>query len=278
MFTTISYLTTIAILLLSANVGAAVPSSVTSQAVHITANPKDTIGKEIGDYTLTDQDGKSFRLTDFRGKPYVLNLIYTSCDRICPTITMHLADAVRAAGAGREERFRVVTVGFDIEHDTPQKMKEYGKNFTVSMAHWTFASADSKTIDALSSDTGFYFKKNDTGFEHINMVTVVDAGGRIYKHVFGIDFKPEDILKPIDRSISGQGPEPAGDQGLLQDIILFCYKYDLVTGTYVLDYGHIAWLVAGIMIHVILIYFIVYILKSIRRSDMESKRADNPRS
>jgi len=52
------------------------------------------IGKSLGDYTLTAADGRNLRMSEFRGKPLVISLIYTSCYHICPTTTQHLAKVV----------------------------------------------------------------------------------------------------------------------------------------------------------------------------------------
>src|SRR3972149_8104849 len=48
---------------------------------------KQTIGRKIGDYALTDQDGNRFNLKDYRGKPFIIKFIYTSCPHTCGVST-----------------------------------------------------------------------------------------------------------------------------------------------------------------------------------------------
>src|SRR5450631_3820589 len=83
----------------------------TSQAV---------VGQPIGDYVLTAGDGKRFRLSDYRGKPLLVNFIYTGCTQVCPTTTVFrgkaMGEARRALGA---DAFNVVTVGFNLPFDSP---------------------------------------------------------------------------------------------------------------------------------------------------------------
>ena len=43
------------------------------------------IGRKIGDYTLLDRAGKPVRLADYRGKPLLVNFMYTGCFQVCPT-------------------------------------------------------------------------------------------------------------------------------------------------------------------------------------------------
>ena len=201
----------------------------------------NAIGKEIGDYMLTDQNGKSFKLKEFAGgKPIVISLIYTSCGHICPTITTNLKNAVKEAGKDFGVKFNAITIGFDIENDTYKRMKEYGRNFTESFKSWRFAAADKDTIDKLAKDLGFSYKKTTGGFDHLNIVTIVDAKGKIYQHVYGVEFKPEAILGPVYQAGMGKSEykKSSGFEGvgIIDRIVLFCYKYDEKTGQYKLDY------------------------------------------
>src|SRR3989337_525646 len=228
----------------------------------------NAIGKKIGDYSLTDQDSKVFKLKEFAGnKPIVISLIYTSCGHICPAITANLKNAIQEADKDFGTKFNAITIGFDVENDTPQRMKEYGGNFTKDFKNWRFATGDRETIDTLAKDLGFYYKKTDGGFDHLNAVSIVDAKGRIYKQVYGIDFKPEEILKPVNEAIN---PDTASTRiaenktsGILDRIILFCYKYDKATGTYKLDYGMLMTMImAPIFFISVTTVFIAYLFLS----------------
>jgi len=71
------------------------------------------IGRQVGDYRFLDSNGKPIRLAELRGKPLVVNFVYTGCSQVCPATTQFLASAVRDAertlGPGT---FRVATIGF----------------------------------------------------------------------------------------------------------------------------------------------------------------------
>ncbi|MBI5328000.1 MAG: SCO family protein [Deltaproteobacteria bacterium] len=201
----------------------------------------NAIGKDVGEYTLIDQDGKRFKLKEFAGgKPFIISLIYTSCGHICPAITMNFKNAVKEASKDFGVKFNAITVGFDVENDTPDRMKEYGKNFTESFQNWKFAASDKDTIEKLARDLGFYYKKIQGGFDHLNVVTIVDAKGKVYQHVYGVEFKPEAILRPVYEVWMGKSyyRKSSGfeEAGIIDRIILFCYKYDEKSGQYKLDY------------------------------------------
>ena len=69
------------------------------------------IGRQVGDYRFLDSSGKPVRIADLRGKPLVVNFIYTGCFHACPATTQFLAGAVKQAerslGPGT---FRVATI------------------------------------------------------------------------------------------------------------------------------------------------------------------------
>src|SRR3989304_876047 len=218
----------------------------------------NAIGKKIGDYSLTDQDSKVFKLKEFAGnKPIVISLIYTSCGHICPAITANLKNAIQEADKDFGTKFNAITIGFDVENDTPQRMKEYGANFTADVKNWRFATADRETIERLTNNLGFYYKKIEGGFDHLNFLTIVDSKGKIYEHVYGIDFKPRDVLQPVSEAIyktAEQKEIKIG--GFIDRLKLFCYKYDNATGTYKLDYPFIVKMVLESMTILIIILFI----------------------
>lgn len=221
------------------------------------------VGGYIGDYTLIDQNGKAFKLKEFAGKPLIISFIYTSCSHICPTITMNLKKAIKESGNDFGAKFNAITIGFDVKNDTPKKMKEYGSNFTNDFKHWRFATTNKETIDKLANGIGFYYRKADGGFDHLNLVTVIDKDGKVYKQVYGMDFKPQEVLQPIYQSLSVQKGAPiAKSSGLLGKILLFCYKYDEATGTYKLDYGMLLPLIMGPMFLGVTILLIIYLFWS----------------
>ena len=84
------------------------------------------IGGQVGDHVLKDRNGSDLALADFRGRPLVISLIFTSCSTVCPVTTDHLRDQVKAArdiigGDG----FAVLTFGFDASGDRPAQLAAF---------------------------------------------------------------------------------------------------------------------------------------------------------
>ena len=42
------------------------------------------IGRELGNYVFRDAELNTVSLSQFRGKPLIVNLVYTGCSHVCP--------------------------------------------------------------------------------------------------------------------------------------------------------------------------------------------------
>ena len=78
------------------------------------------------DITLFDENGAEVRLGDLLGRPVILNLVYYTCDRICPQMLEGLARVLPSLSLTPDRQYRVLTVSFD-ETDTP-KLAQSKKN------------------------------------------------------------------------------------------------------------------------------------------------------
>lgn len=194
---------------------------------------ESAVGRRVGDYSFIDQDGKPFNLNELKGRPYIVSFNYTSCTTACPLIASSLAIAVRKARKELGEGFAVVTIGFDWKRDTPERMKEYGLRFTKDFRQWKFLSGDTVTIEAVTRDLGFYYERAGDGFDHLNMVTIVDKEGRVYKQVYGMAIPPGDIIGPLKEIIRGRkDPSFFGSlwTSFSRNLKLICSRYNPATG------------------------------------------------
>jgi protein SCO1/2 len=206
------------------------------------------IGRNLGDYTLYDRDGQAVKLADYLGKPLAISLIYTSCFHICPTTTRNLARAVRQArSAVDDDAFTVVTIGFDVRYDTPERMRAFARQQNVgNEENWLFLSADEATITQLAANLGFLFFPSTKGFDHLIQTTVVDAGGKIYRQIYGMDFNPGYLTGAMQELVLGRMQEALSLSAIVNRVRLYCTKFDPVTGMYRFDYSMIFSMVLGL--------------------------------
>jgi len=209
------------------------------------------IGRAPGEVRFTAADGRSLRLADFRGKPLVLSMVYTSCYQVCPLTTRYLAQVVdKARAALGEDSFAVAVVGFDAALDTPAAMAYFGRQQGIDERGWYLLSASARDIERLAADTGFRFVPSASGFDHLIQATVFDAEGRVYRQVYGQVFDTPLLVDPLLELVLGRGaPEQPLLAGLLGRIKLFCTTYDPARDGYYLDYSlFLGMLIGGFII------------------------------
>jgi protein SCO1/2 len=199
---------------------------------------RSAIGTMLPDFAFVDTANKPIRLSQFRGKPLLVNLIYTSCADVCPAVIESLAPA---AVAGEETlgpgSFNIITVGFDTRHDTPERMRSFARAHAAGGGNWYFLASDSETMNRLISAVGFGYSASAGGFDHMAQITVIDKEGKIYDQVYGGTFAPPAIVEPLKQLILGGERSVFSLAGLSDRVKLFCTVYDPRTGRYYFDYS-----------------------------------------
>ncbi len=79
-------------------------------------------------FTLTDHNGQSRSLSDFKGKVVVVFFGYTQCPDVCPTSMAELAEVKRLLGSDAD-KLQGVFVTVDPARDTTELLKAYMANF-----------------------------------------------------------------------------------------------------------------------------------------------------
>jgi protein SCO1 len=199
---------------------------------------QSVIGKRVADYAFTDSRGHARRLADYRGKPLLVNFVYTGCSQVCPITVRFLDKAIGEArrALGRDS-FAVATIGFNQPFDTPQAMHAFAVQHGISDPKWDFLTPAPGTVEALTREFGFTWYATPKGFDHVTQVTVLDAEGRIYRQIYGESFDVPMLIEPLKQLITGR-PAPAGDwRALVEKVRLFCTVYDRTSGRYRLNYS-----------------------------------------
>ena len=228
------------------------------------------VGRPLGDFVLLDRDGRPLELSRFRGKPLLINFIYTACFQVCPTTTRNLQKAlentVSVMGA---DRFNVISIGFNQPFDSPAALKDFSRQYGIDLPNWHFLSPAAAIVDDLTAHFGFRFVATAAGFDHLNQVTMVNAEGTIVRQIYGEKFTAEDLAEPLKLLITGSAIPP--EMGTLQEIMarvrIICSVYDPRTGKYRTDYS-LYFMIAGFLTFVcFMIYLSINFWKNRRRSE-----------
>ena len=108
-------------------------------------------------FNLTDHNGQSRSLSDFKGKVVVLFFGYTQCPDVCPTSMTELAEVKRLLGADAE-KLQGVFVTVDPARDTTELLKAYMANFDPTFLAFV-PTADQ--LPVVAKQFKIYYKKVD---------------------------------------------------------------------------------------------------------------------
>ncbi len=206
------------------------------------------VGRQLADYAFRDTRGARTQLSNFAGRPLVINLVYTACTDFCPVTVQSLARAVDGArDALGPDSFSVLTIGFDTRNDHPARMHAYAKSQGIDVPNWHFLSADAPTVLALTEQLGFAFYRAPQGFDHLAQTTVVDADGQVFRQVYGADLSVAAIVEPLKQLRYGQTANLASLDNIVERIKLFCTLYDPDEDAYRFDWSIFTGIAAGLL-------------------------------
>ncbi|MEJ6007904.1 SCO family protein [Paucibacter sp. AS339] len=131
--------------------------------------------------SLSDQDGHSRSLAEFKGKVVVVFFGYTQCPDVCPTTLAELAEVKRSLGADAE-RVQGVFVTVDPERDTAALLKAYVASFDPAFV--ALRGSEEQTKAAAKEFKVYYAKvpgKTPESYtmDHTAASFIFDAQGRV---------------------------------------------------------------------------------------------------
>jgi protein SCO1/2 len=231
------------------------------------AQSEAAIGRSVGEHELLDRRGRPVRLSDYRGKPLLVNFVYTGCFEICPATTRALARTVASLTSSfGAEGFNVVSIGFNLPYDSPTAMRAFAAQLGVAAPNWEFLSPSAAGVAALTREFGFAYAATPAGFDHVLAVSIVDARGRIAAQVYGDEPSAERVGEPLRRLLRDAPLASAAPvAGLLERVRILCTVYDPKTGTYRTDWALILELAGGATFALTMAWFFILERRTQRR-------------
>ena len=186
------------------------------------------------DLTFRDENGKTVLLADyFKQKPVILNFVYFKCQDLCPLLLDGVVRSLRALSFDLGNQFDVLTVSFDPHDDPPlaaAKKADLVEKYSRPGAAtgWHFLTGDETSIQRLTQSVGFRYSYDaQTGeFAHAAGIIILTPQGRTSRYFYGIDFSPRDVRLGLIEAAAAKIGSP------IDQLLLFCYHYDPLTGKY----------------------------------------------
>jgi protein SCO1/2 len=167
-------------------------------------------GDAAPDFKLRNQDGRPIHLGQFHGKALVITFIYTRCPspEFCPWVTRNFAslDKLLAANPALYAKTHLLSVTFDPEHDTPERLRAYGVTYMGNeaknlFAHWEFAVPQKPVLAEMAKFFDLGMTDNaDTTITHTLSTTLIGPNGKVVRFYPGNGWTPEQVLADIKKS------------------------------------------------------------------------------
>jgi len=95
--------------------------------------------------------------------------------------------------------WHLLSLTFDVEHDTPEVLRDHARRYDYDPNRWSFATGALIDIDALTEQFGLMFPRQGQGilFDHNLRTVVVDAGGRVRRIFIGNDWTADELAAEI---------------------------------------------------------------------------------
>jgi cytochrome oxidase Cu insertion factor (SCO1/SenC/PrrC family) len=103
---------------------------------------------QVGDFSLTNQDGTLASLGDLRGKVWIADIIFTRCAGPCPRMTRQMKELQDSLAA--DAQTKLVTLTTDPENDTAPVLKTYSQRAGANASRWMFLTGSKKQIADLA--------------------------------------------------------------------------------------------------------------------------------
>jgi len=164
-------------------------------------------GDAVPDFKLRNQDGRPIHLGQFRGKSLVVTFIYTRCPspEFCPRITRNFAalEKLLRASPALYARTHLLSVSFDPDHDTPERLRTYGAGYMGidaknAFAHWEFAAPEKSVLAAMAQvfDLGISTEPDAT-ITHTLSTTLIGPDGKVARFYPGNEWTAEQVCADL---------------------------------------------------------------------------------
>jgi len=119
------------------------PAELTEPGSYAAANSNDCLPA----VTLIDQHGHEVPLASLKGRPVLVDFIYTSCPGPCPLMTTRMAAVAKLLGPKLGKQVTFVSISIDPEHDRPAELEKYARARDADETGWLFLTGTPAQID-----------------------------------------------------------------------------------------------------------------------------------
>ena len=157
----------------------------------------------LTDTKLVDQNGNTIWLESLKGKPIVVDFIYTTCPGPCLMETAKFANVALRLGKDLGSKVTLVSITVDPEHDGPKQLLDYSRQQGADEKGWYFLTGGPADVDKALA--GFKLSRQiqpDGSVGHLIAMMLVGPDGRVVREYNGEAVKAQDIVDDVRKTLN----------------------------------------------------------------------------
>ena len=154
----------------------------------------------IAPLTLTDQRRNDVALPD--GRVWLVTFFYGHCPDVCPLLLYNLQDALAALPESTRKKMGFAAVTFDPARDDVAFNADHAEAYAFTADNNYVLTGEPETLASMFKAFRFDYKKDrDGGFQHVNMLAIMDGQGRVIRHHYGLQPNIPLIVKQVQELV-----------------------------------------------------------------------------
>lgn len=159
-------------------------------------SPGDTIYHTISPFILPAHDGTVFSSEQLKGKIFIAEFFFATCQTICPKMSMQMKRVQEAFK--NDPNVMLVSYTVNPDQDSVSVLEAYAREYGAIGGKWYFLTGDKKQIYDLARHSYFLTAMPGNGgpddFIHSEKLTLIDPDKRIRGYYDGTDYEDVNVL------------------------------------------------------------------------------------
>lgn len=160
------------------------------------------LGHRIGEFEFRNQYNQKVSLQDVKGKIFIAEYFFTTCQTICPIMTDEMM-RVQSRFRGNDE-VKILSFTVDPDIDTVETLKAYAEKHQAQKGQWHFLTGKKEELYQLARNSFFVLKPAEarnlgdanSDFIHTNNFVLVDRALQIRGYYDGTN--PQEVNTLMD--------------------------------------------------------------------------------
>jgi protein SCO1 len=153
---------------------------------------------QVPNFSLVDQNGKTFQLHDLKGNFIFVSYVFTRCPmpKMCPltmTLNKQLLREWKKKKPGLPLKLLIVTL--DPAYDTPAVLKKFGETHKLDYKYFTLVTGEAKTLEDFASNFNVVGVPGEGIIAHNAKSALIGPDLNEIKMYRDNEWKPAEVLK-----------------------------------------------------------------------------------